>query len=272
MTSLSIVPKPSHLRLIARRAALVLVPALHTFVHELHTAAIHLQNAVRFIWNPNSEREGATFLMRLCAHRDLPLETITLLIDTTLDAGADIDHVNTSGTTALCFAMANSNLKMVRALLERGADPNLADADGSRPLHDAATWVDVADEASAIVAVLLEYGADPNAANVRGETPLHLHAAAGHTDAVRRLLDAGADVNAHSDREGTPLHGVDPSDLATAQLLIEAGANPRAKGFEGEVPRHPLAKRAREADRLKAAAASHMPSPSLAVPCALRLV
>ena len=55
------------------------------------------------------------------------------------------------------------------------------------------------------VRLLLEKGADPNVANIIGTTPLHCVCFDGHTGIVRLLLDHGAEVDAR-DKDGlTPL-------------------------------------------------------------------
>lgn len=73
---------------------------------------------------------------------------------------------------------------LVRALLEAGADPNLADpACGLTVLHDAARggFADTVRE-------LLEHGADANLLDAWGNLPLHLAAGEGHQEVVRLLI------------------------------------------------------------------------------------
>ena len=50
-----------------------------------------------------------------------------------LDAGADVDGEGEGGFTALHTAAQNGDQELVRLLLERGADPGHAMADGRRP-------------------------------------------------------------------------------------------------------------------------------------------
>jgi Ankyrin repeats (many copies) len=57
----------------------------------------------------------------------------------------------------------------ISALIDAGADPNAAGADGATPLHLA-----VRTRCAAAVRTLLERGADPRAKNNHGSTPLHL--------------------------------------------------------------------------------------------------
>ncbi len=50
-----------------------------------------------------------------------------------LDAGADVNGRGAGGFTALHSAAQNGDEELVRLLLERGADPSIAAADGRRP-------------------------------------------------------------------------------------------------------------------------------------------
>lgn len=72
---------------------------------------------------------GRTALM--CASSGPFVGTVELL----LDAGADVDAQGTlEGFTALMTAAAEGQLEVVELLLERGADPSLEDVDGDTAL------------------------------------------------------------------------------------------------------------------------------------------
>ena len=53
---------------------------------------------------------------------------------------------------------------------------------------------------------MLDKGAQLEAKNSNGSTPLHHAAAKGHVEIVRLLCDRGADVEARSDNGYRPLH------------------------------------------------------------------
>lgn len=85
-----------------------------------------------------------------------------------------------------------------------------------------------------IVRFLLERGADVNLADTAGQhTALHLAAAGLHKDIAQELLRAGADPNAEDASGWTPLHHVvvapDPRFLLVLELA-EHGADPDQKG------------------------------------------
>lgn len=81
-----------------------------------------------------------------------------------LDAGADINHRDRYGRTALIRASREGYGEIVDLLLQKGAQVNLADAYGDTPLTEAAIsgWYE-------IVETLLNKGADPGLANSRGK-------------------------------------------------------------------------------------------------------
>ncbi|WP_169083354.1 M48 family metallopeptidase [Paenibacillus sp. PL91] len=83
-----------------------------------------------------------------------------------IDAGADLDMAEMSyEETALTVALYNSSLEMVALLLEEGANPDLQDSEGWTPLMTAASNGDV--EATRL---LLEAGANPMKVDEMGYT------------------------------------------------------------------------------------------------------
>ena len=77
-----------------------------------------------------------------------------------------------------------------------------------------------------IVLALIEKGADVNSKNENGTTPLHQAAYGDHTDTAMALIEKGADVNAKNDGGETPLHwAVDLDNTETALAMIAHGAD-----------------------------------------------
>ncbi|MBI1276370.1 hypothetical protein GC177_10450 [bacterium] len=91
----------------------------------------------------------------------------------------------------------------VRAILERGMDPNIASPEGLTALHLAASRND--DEAIPIAELLVAKGANLEARDPKGNTPLHLAINSGRAKMVWWLLSKGADFYATDTSGLTPL-------------------------------------------------------------------
>jgi uncharacterized protein len=183
------------------------------------------------------EADGTTAL-HWASYRD-DLESADLLIR----AGANVNAVNDLGVTALWAASENGSAAMVRRLLDAGADPNFALLAGETPLMVAAR-----SGFAEVVEQLLAKGANVNAHGARAQTALMWAVSQKHPEVVTALLAHHADVQLRSeiwsDVMAVPPHGfleynkaiphggetalmfaARVGDLASARLLIDAGAN-----------------------------------------------
>jgi ankyrin repeat protein len=130
------------------------------------------------------------------------------------------------GTTALVFAIINSHYDLAAALLDKGANPNVADVAGMAALYAAVDmnslqWVQgrpapiLTDRLDAVdlVRLLLRKGADPNARL--------------KTRPLKRHHDAGSTLNFG---EGTTalIRAARTNDVNVMKALLEAGADPFA--------------------------------------------
>lgn len=95
-----------------------------------------------------------------------------------------------TGRTALHIVTERRDLTWINFLLQRGADPRIADRAGVTPLRIAAE-LGFVDGARA----LLSSGAGVNAANRLGETALHVAVQRRDAAMVRMLMAAGADAD-----------------------------------------------------------------------------
>ena len=85
----------------------------------------------------------------------------------------------------------NSTYDIVKTLLEKGANPNARDLEGTTALMNAASGFG----GSAIVKLLLESGADPNAKDKHGNTALALALRSKRPDKVKLLKQATAPIH-----------------------------------------------------------------------------
>ena len=96
-------------------------------------------------------------------------------VERRLETGADINFRATGrarypGRTPLYEAVTINNSRIVKVLLDHGADPDIPDAKGKTPLLQAS----YAEAQPKIVRLLLEAGADPTISNNKGDSPLSL--------------------------------------------------------------------------------------------------
>lgn len=184
-----------------------------------------------------SEPDGSTAL-HWASYRD-DLESADLLIR----AGANVNAANDLGVTPLYTASLNRSAAMVERLLKAGANPNAALLLGETPLM-------IASRAGspAVVELLVAKGANPNARAARGQTALMWAVSNEHPEVVNVLLAQGVDIHAKTDvwkqMVAVPPHGLPEynrviaqggdtalmfasrvGDLASAKLLVDAGAN-----------------------------------------------
>jgi ankyrin repeat protein len=146
-----------------------------------------------------------------------------VLLDHKADANAR-DSQSNGQRTPLHRAARQGYVEMVKLLTEHGADVDAKAADGSTPLNDVAGLGNLR-----AVQALLAAKANPNIGNNRGVTPLSSAAQSGDLRVVEALLAAKADPNAGT-LDSPLLSAVYKQNTALAQMLLEHGADPDAKG------------------------------------------
>jgi ankyrin repeat protein/serine/threonine protein kinase len=124
--------------------------------------------------------------------------------------------------------------KIMKILLEYGANPNLKDVSGQTPLHLA-----IVDDKIEIVKLLLEYLVDYNLKDNLGNTPLTLAIKKNRIEIVELLLQYGADVNLKDDEGRSPLYlAIMDNNIRIVELLLRYGANPNLKDDLGDTLLH----------------------------------
>lgn len=144
-----------------------------------------------------------------------------------IQRGADVNAPEANGTTPLHWAVYQRDAALVKRLLAAGAKANVVNQFGSSPMQEAAMTGD-----AEIIKMLLAAGADPDSANADGQTALMAVARTGKVDAAKALLIAGAHVNAVESFGGQSalMWASAESQPAMIRLLLEYGAKANARG------------------------------------------
>jgi ankyrin repeat protein len=140
---------------------------------------------------------------------------------------AQVNIRDYSDTTPLYFASMAGHTEIVKFLLAHGANIELANNLGERPLAKAAKFKNYDT-----VKILLEHGAEVNCKDVLGGTPLHEATLQSGKEMVDLLISYGADVSARDKYESAPLHeAAMHNNIEAAKALIEHGADIFAKNY-----------------------------------------
>jgi ankyrin repeat protein len=156
----------------------------------------------------------------------------------------DISWVDLTGQTPFLRAALAGDVTVMRLLLDKGADPNIAAVAGTTPLMAAAgvnwsvgqTYTESKEGLMEAVKLCLEKGADVNAANSMGITALIGAVNRGSDDIVEFLVKKGARLDVKDNEGRTPMvwaKGVflatvppeeKPTTMALLQKLMGTGA------------------------------------------------
>lgn len=140
------------------------------------------------------------------------------------------------GATPFLLAAMTADVPLMRTLVELGADPSIANSDGSTPLMAAAGLGTLApgevagteDEALEAVVLAIELGNDLNAVDAHGETAMHGAAYKSFPRVVQLLADRGAKIevwNRKNEYGWTPLliaEGFRPGNFRPSSDTIAA--------------------------------------------------
>jgi ankyrin repeat protein len=201
------------------------------------------------------QTDGATALHWAVQADDLEMA------DLLIRAGANVSAANRDNAVPLMLAAMNGSAAMIEKLLAAGADPNAP----LTKFGDTALMVAARTGKPEAVRVLLDRGAQVNAKESWGDTTALMWAvAARNSEAAKLLIERGADLNARSkfvpSTTGRGFEGTTPveatpgqpaeehssglftplmfaareGDLASAQILVAAGADINARAGDGK--------------------------------------
>ena len=170
----------------------------------------------------NACNEGDWTPLHLASAHGHP-KVIRLLIE----HGADVDPKDIIGETPL-YVSSNGDIGTMEAaqvLLEYGADPNSWSEFDGNILYEALRRYGN----QGLTQLLLKYGADPNDRDVEGRTLLHVSSREGAAEAAKALLELGVDVNSRDNEGRTPLQYANDPNIRidreqVAQVLLKHGA------------------------------------------------
>ena len=137
-----------------------------------------------------------------------------------------------NGGTALYQAARNGYSDIVAYLLNKGADPNIANNSNVTPLIAAAS-----NGHEEVVKLLVEKGADPNIVDSYGDSS-HLAAAQrDHWEIVKLLIAKGANIHQQTKQKENLLHIAAKNDKKEViKYLLEIGVQPWKRDFIGRMP------------------------------------
>ncbi|VUC26129.1 unnamed protein product [Clonostachys rosea] len=177
----------------------------------------------------------------LVATKAAQYDTIKILLDT---GKVGTEGWNRYDRTPLHIASSYGNPRLVKLLLDHGANPMAIDKFGRTPLgytaapdHYFSRTRQTAGREGYVetVQVHLEYGTDVLYRETGNFTAFHSAVRFGYCDVVELLAANGADVNTRDRRGHTPLltASLECGTLEMTQLLVRVGADVRAANFHG---------------------------------------
>lgn len=133
----------------------------------------------------------------------------------------NIDQGDPKGRTPLHFAATLGSARVVKLLLNKGANVSIPNHEGFTAL------ISCAQQGHLVVCrMLVEAGADIEAANSQGSTPLYLAATRGHREIVETLIEAGANVDCRRVAGTTPLFSAaEMGHVDIVRVLLRAKAD-----------------------------------------------
>lgn len=140
----------------------------------------------------NKKRQDEKHLLSACARGDLKN------VEKLVDCGVDVNSADQNQMSALHYAAMHTRDSVIKSLISRGAEVNIADLKGG---FTAMHWVVInaepqygsTDHIDKSLSALVRAGCKVNATDFNFATPLHIAAQKGNKGCVQALMRLGAD-------------------------------------------------------------------------------
>lgn len=160
----------------------------------------------------------------------------------TLIEKVNINQQDKKGNSPIHLALLKNKDDILNALLEKGADVNIAGRD-KQTENQSVLYLAVIRNREDLIEQLLAKGANPNLADSSGAVPLSEACLGGavKTSIVKMLLDKGANPNLQEDNGATPLIYIASNSQISAnkrqeviKMMLEKGADKKIKDKKGK--------------------------------------
>ncbi|XP_041374689.1 serine/threonine-protein phosphatase 6 regulatory ankyrin repeat subunit B-like [Gigantopelta aegis] len=166
-----------------------------------------------------------------------------------------IVNIENKGSTPLLLAITVKSFDVCLYLLDKGADPNVTDAEQNYPLHlavcddelDTVAEKEVVTEKMnkhtgspmEVIKRLVEKGAKLNVVDASGNTPLHIAAHYSSVDVVRYLVEKGLQIDLPNGNGAMPIHLASAHNTSDVCLcILNNGAVPNVTDAHSKSPLH----------------------------------
>lgn len=162
-------------------------------------------------------------------------------------AKLEINAKNAQGSTLLMAAASAGQDDIVQLLLDQKADPNITDTDGSTAL-----LIAIYNEQTPSATKLIAAGTRLDVFNNLGESALIAATSTNNIEVIKALLakDKSQINKTNKDHENALMKAAAVGSLQTVQLLVNAGADLKAKDHLGRTA-YDIAKESQNTDSLK---------------------
>ena len=160
------------------------------------------KDAINILLNAGADPNVTDYMGAACIHHVVGEGCSKDVLEIVVNHGADIDAINKTNATALMLACEKGKKDAIDVLLNAGANPNFADADGDTCLH----YIARNDCCTEVVQAVISHGADVNVMNENNVTALMIACVRGNMHVINVLLNAGANPRISDADDHTWLH------------------------------------------------------------------